>query len=138
MSSGRCGHSFCADRTPEEAALETEAFYADNHDPTAYEIAERLLPMTACRTAADPEGFGEALWKLWIGEALTLRQAARISLPLAREVFGEDREGFEAWSKRWFTDRGLDAGEVARLGDSIESEVSEHGYALREGGGACD
>lgn len=110
---GRCGHSFCHDHlTREERAAETEAFYAANPDPTAYEIAERLLPGQACRTAEEPDAFGELLWGLWIGEAITLRQAARIALPIAREVFGEDRAGFAAWAKRWFVVRGLDAGEA--------------------------
>ena len=110
-----CGHSFCSDLTREERIAESEAFYAANPDPTAHEIAERLLPGTACRTADDPDAFGEMLWGLWIGEAITPRQAARLALPIARELFGEDRVGFDAWVRKWFTDRGLDAGEAERI-----------------------
>ena len=54
-----------------------------------------------------------------------MRQAARLALPLAREVFGEDRAGFSAWTKRWFVDRGLDAGEA----EGILDENAERGAA---------
>ena len=125
MSVARCGHSFCRDLTREERLAETEAFYAAKPDPTAYEIAERLLPGQACRTADEPDAFGELLWGLWIGEAITVRQAARLALPLAREVFGEDRAGFSAWTRRRFVDRGLDAGEA----EGILDENAKRGAA---------
>lgn len=126
---GRCGHSFCPDVTREERLAETEAFYAANPDPTAYEVAERLLPRTVCRIADEPDGFGEMLWGLWIGEAITVRQAARIALPIARELFGVDRAGFEAWTKRWFTDRGLKRGEAERILAGHEERGTERARA---------
>lgn len=103
--------SFCPEKRYREQLDDIDAFFDANPEPTGLQLAERSLPRSVCWNQDEPDRFAEELWSVWIGEAITLKQAAHLTLPLMSEVFGfegDARERFGAWVKTWLLNKGLD------------------------------
>lgn len=92
----------------EERDAEIDRWYENNSEPAGYQLADRMFWRYARHYAEAPDTFGELIHEHWIGQAVTLEQAAQLALPLMDQVFNEDRQGFGEWVTRWFIDPGLD------------------------------
>jgi hypothetical protein len=111
MSDRGTHFSFCSAKPYRSRLDEIDAFFEANSEPTGLQLAERILTRSACWYQDEPDRFGEELWNIFIGEVITLEQAAHLALPLMSEIFGwegDSRERFGIWVQTWLLEKGLD------------------------------
>jgi hypothetical protein len=97
-----------ADMSFDESMREIEGWHEANPDPSGLQLAERLFWRFTRLWADDLNLFGDHIWRVWVGEAITAEQAAKLVIPLVEEVFGKDRTAFGEWVEEWLIQRGVD------------------------------
>lgn len=104
-----------------ERCKEIDRWYEDNPDPSTLQAAERLIPLRCRRVLnGSDEDLSEVagyLHDVWIGDALTLRQAAEIAIPAVHDrLMGQDRAPeMKAWMVECFFDHGLERETAERI-----------------------
>lgn len=115
---------------------EIDRWYEENPDPSTYEVAERLIPPRVRRvlgsTGEDLAEVTEYLHSVWVGDGLTLRQAASIAIPVVHSDL--QKQGrlpeMKAWMQSCFFEAGLERATAEQIlrdtrGDALDEQEKE-------------